>query len=78
MEFYGAERKKELLTLSTAWVELESIKPSEISQAVFYDFYTTRILFPDNKSLDQWSNFQATHQSDSKGSTATHVEVDHL
>ena len=34
MEFYAAERKKELLPFRTAWVELESIMPSEISQAV--------------------------------------------
>ena len=32
MEFYAAERKKELLV--TAWVELESIMLSEISQVV--------------------------------------------
>ena len=34
MEYYTAERKKELLPFRTAWVELESIMPSEISQAV--------------------------------------------
>ena len=34
MEFYAAERKKELLPFVTAWMELESIMPSEISQAV--------------------------------------------
>ena len=34
MEFYAAERKKELIPFSTAWVELESIILSEISQAV--------------------------------------------
>ena len=34
MEFYAAERKKELIPLATAWVELESIMLSEISQAV--------------------------------------------
>ena len=33
MEFY-AERKKELLPFATAWIELESIMLSEISQAV--------------------------------------------
>ena len=32
MEFYTAERKKELLSLGTAWMELESITLSEISQ----------------------------------------------
>ena len=34
MEYYTAERKKELLPFSTAWVELEGIMLSEISQAV--------------------------------------------
>ena len=34
MEFYTAERKKELISFATAWVELEGIKLSEISQAV--------------------------------------------
>ena len=34
MEFYAAERKKELIPFTTAWVELESIVLSEISQAV--------------------------------------------
>ena len=34
MEYYIAERKKELLPFTTAWMELESIMLSEISQAV--------------------------------------------
>ena len=34
MEFYAAERKKELLPFPTAWMELESVMLSEISQAV--------------------------------------------
>ena len=34
MEFYAAERKKELIPFATAWMELESIILSEISQAV--------------------------------------------
>ena len=33
-EFYAAERKKELIPFATAWMELESIMLSEISQAV--------------------------------------------
>ena len=32
MEYYATERKKELLPLVTAWMELESIMLSEISQ----------------------------------------------
>ena len=33
-EYYAAERKKALLPFVTAWMELESIMLSEISQAV--------------------------------------------
>ena len=34
MEFYEAERTKELIPFATAWMELESIMLSEISQTV--------------------------------------------
>ena len=34
MEFYTAERKKELLPFVTTWMELESIMLNEISQVV--------------------------------------------
>ena len=34
MEHYVAERKKELRPFTTAWMELESIMLSDISQAV--------------------------------------------
>ena len=34
MEYYTAERKKELLPFGTPWMELESIMLSEISQVV--------------------------------------------
>ena len=34
MEYYTAERKKELVSFATAWMELESIMLSEISQVV--------------------------------------------
>ena len=34
MEYYTAERKKEFLPFVTAWMELESIMLSEISQVV--------------------------------------------
>ena len=33
MEFYAAERKKEFLPFETAWIELEDITLSEISQS---------------------------------------------
>ena len=34
MEFYAAERKKELIPFATEWMKLESIMLSEISQEV--------------------------------------------
>ena len=34
VEYYAAERKKELLPFETAWMELESIMLSEVSQVV--------------------------------------------
>ena len=34
MEFYTAERKKERIPFATAWMKLQSIMLSEISQAV--------------------------------------------
>ena len=34
MEYYAAERKKELLSFVTVWMELENIMLSEISQVV--------------------------------------------
>ena len=34
MEHYAAERKKELLSFTTTWMELESIMLSEVVQAV--------------------------------------------
>ena len=34
MEYYAAERKKELRPFATAWMELESIMLSEIIQVV--------------------------------------------
>ena len=34
MEYYAAERRKELLPFTTAWMELESIMLSEVGQVV--------------------------------------------
>ena len=39
MEYYTAERKKELLHFATAWMELESIVLRERSQAVRDKYY---------------------------------------
>ena len=40
MEFYAAERKKELLPFATAWMELESITLNEVSQVVKDKYHT--------------------------------------
>ena len=39
VEFYAAERKKELLPFTTAWMDLENIMLSEVSQAVKDKYY---------------------------------------
>ena len=39
MEFYAAERKKELIPFATAWMELESIMLSEISQTMRHKYH---------------------------------------
>ena len=41
MEYYTAERQKELLPFATAWVELENITLSEISQSVKNKYHMT-------------------------------------
>ena len=41
MEFYTAERKKELILFATIWMELESIMLSEISQVVRNKYHMT-------------------------------------
>ena len=41
IEYYTAERKKELLPFATAWMELDSIMPSEMTggkRQIPYDF----------------------------------------
>ena len=50
MEYYTAERKKELLPFLTAGMELESIMLSEISQAV-RDKYISLLTKNDYKVL---------------------------
>ena len=37
MEYYAAERKKELILFATAWMELESIMLREISQTSYIE-----------------------------------------
>ena len=44
MEFYAAERKMELIPFVTAWMELDSIMLSEISQAVSDKYHMISLL----------------------------------
>ena len=54
MEFYAAERKKELIPFATAWMKLESIMLSEISQAMKDKYHMlSPISGPINKTNKQ-------------------------
>ena len=44
MEFYAVERKKELIPFATAWMQLESIIVSEVSQAVKDKYHMMSLL----------------------------------
>ena len=44
MEFYTAERKKELLPFMTAWIELENIMLSEISHLVKDEYHAISLI----------------------------------
>ena len=51
MEYYAAERKKELIPFVTVWMELESIMLSEISQTV-RDKYHICLLYTSDAADD--------------------------
>ena len=40
MEYYAVDRKKELLPFATAWMDVENIMLSEISQVVRDKYHT--------------------------------------
>ena len=44
MEYYAAERRKELLPFMTAWMELERIMLSEISQPGNDKYHMTSLI----------------------------------
>ena len=44
MEYYAAERNKEFLSFATAWIELEIIMLSEISQSVKHKYHMTSLI----------------------------------
>ena len=49
MEYYTAERKKELLPFMKEWMELESIMLSEISQIPYDLTYKRNLMNKTNK-----------------------------
>ena len=49
MEYYAGERQKELLPFATAWIELENIKLSEVSQSVKDKYHTISFIGGSNK-----------------------------
>ena len=53
MEYYAAERKKELLPFETAWMELESIRLSKISQVVKEKYYMISPIMEPNQQNKQ-------------------------
>ena len=58
MEYYAAEKKEELLWLVTAWMELEVIMLSEISQAVRdipYNLTFTRNIIIKRKKAENYN-----------------------
>ena len=52
IEYYAAERKKELLPFATAWMELESIMLSEVSQAVQDKYHMICLLYTSDAADD--------------------------
>ena len=55
MEFYAAERTKELIPFAAAWMELESIMLSEISQVVRNKYHMISPLMEPNQENKQAS-----------------------
>ena len=64
MEFYAAERKKDLIPFGTAWMELESIMLSEISQAMRDKYHMISPII--NKSTKQTSKQNRTRDMEIK------------
>ena len=84
IEFYAAERKKELLPFVTAWMELESIMLSEISQVVrdryhmilhhcFQIIYNSRGTPPHKVGMAVTATFLISKHSGNLYITSTHT-----
>ena len=56
MEYYAAERKKELLPFATAWIDMQSIMLSEVTQDVKDKYYMISPVSGPN-----WQNKQAKY-----------------
>ena len=65
MEFYTAERKKELIPFATAWMELESNMLSEISQVV-RDKYHMISPLTGTQSIEEKSKQNITRDNEVK------------
>ena len=61
MEFYAAERKKELIPFATAWLELESIMLSEISQAVRDKYHMISPYLEHNQQKKKETKYNQRH-----------------
>ena len=75
MEYYSSEKKKELIPFATAWMELESIMLSEISQVV-KDKYHMILPVSVTESTKQRSKQNITRDIEIKNNlTVTRGEV---
>ena len=45
MGYYSAIKKKKILPFATAWMDLESIMPNEISQSEKYKYHIISVVF---------------------------------
>ena len=61
MEFYAAERKEELIPFVTAWMELESIMLSEISQVVRDKYHMISPLTGPNQQQKKQTKYPQRH-----------------
>ena len=61
MEFYAAERKKELLPFALVWMELESIMLSEISQAVKTNTIWSHLYQEPNDKTNKQAKYNQRH-----------------
>ena len=75
MEYYTAERKKELLPFTTIWMDLESIMLSEISQVVKYKYHMISPV-SGTETINQISKQNITRDIEIKNQlTVTRVEM---